>query len=153
MAISATNATAILEALAVSLSREGRTILRDVAVRVARGEIHALLGVNGCGKSSLAYAIMGCADYRLDAGRISFAGRDITELPIHARARLGLTLAWQEPARFEGLLVGDYLTLARPDMTRDQLWAALQAVALDPPAYLRAPSARRSAAASTSASS
>ena len=82
---------------------------------------------------------MGCADYRPDAGRISFDGRDITALPIHARARLGLTLAWQEPARFEGLLVGDYLTIARPDMTRDQLWGALQAVALDPPAYLSRP--------------
>src|SRR5690349_3610006 len=95
MAMSATNATAILETQAVSLCREGRTILRDVGVRVMQREIHALLGVNGCGKSSLAYALMGCADEWPDAGRIRFDGCDITELPIHARARLGLTLAWQ----------------------------------------------------------
>ena len=54
----ATKATAILEIQAVSLAREGRTILHDVTVRVTQGEIHALLGVNGCGKSSLAYAII-----------------------------------------------------------------------------------------------
>jgi len=68
MTISATNATAILETRAVSLSGEGRAILRDVSLRVRQGEIHALLGVNGWGKSSLAYAIRGCAG-------ISFAHR------------------------------------------------------------------------------
>ncbi|RME81892.1 MAG: ATP-binding cassette domain-containing protein, partial [Caldilineae bacterium] len=87
----------------VTLTREGHTILRDVNLAVRRGEIHALLGLNGSGKSSLAYAIMGCGGYTPDAGHIIFDGQDITHLPIDERARLGLTLAWQEPARFEGL--------------------------------------------------
>lgn len=126
----------LLDVQGVSLTREGRTILSNVNLSVLAGEIHALLGVNGSGKSSLAYAIMGCEDYHPDTGRILFAGRDISDLPMHERARLGLTLAWQEPARFEGLPVGDYLTLGRPTISREELWEALHAVALDPAAYL-----------------
>ncbi|MGQ9549667.1 MAG: ATP-binding cassette domain-containing protein [Roseiflexus sp.] len=126
----------LLDVQGVTLVREGRTILRDVHLQVLPGEIHALVGVNGSGKSSLAYAIMGCAAYRPDAGEIVFAGRVINDLPIYERARLGLTLAWQEPARFDGLPIGDYLTLGRPAMTREELWEALQAVALAPEAYL-----------------
>ncbi len=126
----------LLNVQRVTLIREGRTILRDVDLQVLAGEIHALLGVNGSGKSSLAYAIMGCAEYRPDTGRIVFAGRVVNDLPIYERARLGLTLAWQEPARFDGLPIGDYLTLGRPTMTREELWEALHAVALAPEAYL-----------------
>jgi Fe-S cluster assembly ATP-binding protein len=101
--------------------------------------VHGLLGLNGSGKSSLAYTLMGCAGYKPNEGRIWFAGQEITGLPINERARLGLTLAWQEPARFEGLLVGDYLTIATPEITREQLWGALEAVALSPLAYLPRP--------------
>ncbi len=126
----------LLDVQGVTLVREGRTILRDVDLQVLAGEIHALLGVNGSGKSSLAYAIMGCAEYRPDTGRIVFAGCVVNDLPIYERARLGLTLAWQEPARFDGLPIGDYLTLGRPTMTREELWEALHAVALAPEAYL-----------------
>lgn len=126
----------LLDVQSVALIREGRTILHDINLSVLAGEIHALLGVNGSGKSSLAYVIMGCEDYHPDAGRILFAGRDISDLPMHERARMGLTLAWQEPARFDGLPIGDYLTLGRPTIRRDELWEALHAVALDPATYL-----------------
>lgn len=87
----------------LSLKRNGRYILRQVNLTVQRGEIHGILGLNGAGKSSLAYAIMGCADYVPDEGRILFEGRDITHLSITERARLGVTLAWQEPAEVEGV--------------------------------------------------
>ncbi len=126
----------LLDVQGVTLTREGRTILHNVNLSILAGEIHALLGANGSGKSSLAYAIMGCEDYHPDAGHILFAGRDIGDLPMHERARLGLTLAWQEPARFDGLPVGDYLTLGRPAISREELWEALHAVALDPATYL-----------------
>jgi Fe-S cluster assembly ATP-binding protein len=76
-------------------------------------EIHALLGTNGAGKTTLARVIMGCAGYTLTAGELCFAGTVINHLKIHERARLGMTLAWQEPARFEGLDVRDYLTLGQ----------------------------------------
>ncbi len=126
----------LLDVEGVALTREGRTILHNINLSVLAGEIHALLGVNGSGKSSLAYAIMGCEDYRPDTGNIVFAGRDVSNLPMHERARLGLTLAWQEPARFDGLPIGDYLTLGRPSISREEVWEALHAVALDPMIYL-----------------
>jgi len=116
----------------LSLKREGHDILYRVNLAVRPGEVHGLLGLNGSGKSSLAYALMGCAGYAPDEGRIWFAGQDITHLPIAERARLGLTLAWQEPARFEGLPVGAYLALGAKDRDRNHLAAALEAVALAP---------------------
>lgn len=129
-------AAELLQVEDLTLIREGRTILRDVNLSVRQGEIHALLGVNGSGKSTLAHAIMGCSDYRPDRGRILFEGQDITGLPIDRRARLGLTLAWQEPARFEGLTVSDYLALGMPEPDHGRIEAALAAVALTPDRYL-----------------
>jgi Fe-S cluster assembly ATP-binding protein len=119
----------------LSLIRNGKQILNDVNLAIYPGQVHALLGLNGSGKSSLAYALMGCAGYALDAGRISFDGQDITRMPIHQRARLGLTMAWQEPARFEGLPVGKYISLGMEEFDRDRALAALEAVALPPRTY------------------
>lgn len=121
----------------LSLKRDGRDILHRINLTVQPGEVHGLLGLNGSGKSSLAYALMGCAGYAPDEGHIWFAGQDITQASITDRARLGLTLAWQEPARFEGLPVGAYLALAAREAAPDRLSAALEAVALSPKAYLK----------------
>ena len=93
----------LLRAEGVRLAREGREILCGVDLVVGPGAVHALLGPNGSGKSSFAYVVMGCPGYEPDAGRIRFDGRDLAGLSMTERARLGLTLAWQEPARFEGL--------------------------------------------------
>ncbi|MFA0747101.1 MAG: hypothetical protein EORIYHIE_000970 [Candidatus Fervidibacter sp.] len=120
----------------LSLKRNGRYILKQVNLTVRRGEIHGIIGLNGAGKSSLAYTIMGCFDYRPDEGRILFEGKDITQLSITERARLGITLAWQEPARFEGLRVSTYLSLGMPQPDRARIMEALEAVALPPSAYM-----------------
>lgn len=120
----------------LSLRREGREILRRVNLVVRSGEVHGLLGLNGSGKSSLAYTLMGCAGYVPSAGRILFDGRDITALSITERGQLGLTLAWQDPARFEGLKVKDYLSLGMKEPSRERMEEALAAVALTPLAYL-----------------
>lgn len=121
----------------LSLKRDGRDILDGVNLAIRPGEVHGLLGLNGSGKSSLAYALMGCSGYEPDEGQIWFAGQDITHLSITERAQLGLTLAWQEPARFEGLPVGAYLALGVKNGDRQRLASALEAVALAPPTYLR----------------
>ncbi len=124
----------------LSLKRDGRELLSQIDLKILPGEVHGLLGPNGCGKSSLAYVLMGCADYTPSEGRLWFAGQDITHQSISTRARLGLTLAWQEPARFEGLTVDAYLALGAATETKhaDQRWLAeaLEAVALEPKSYL-----------------
>ena len=125
----------LLEVENLSLGRNGKQMLQDVNLVIYPGQVHALLGLNGSGKSSLAYALMGCAGYAPDAGRILFDGHDITHMSLHQRARLGLTLAWQEPARFEGLPVGKYISLGMEEFDRDLALAALEAVALPPRTY------------------
>ncbi len=114
----------------LSLKRDGREILRKVNLLVYAGQVHALLGLNGSGKSSLAYALMGCEGYVPDSGSILFDGKDLNGLSITERARLGITLAWQEPARFEGISIGKYVSLGMADADRERLSAALEAVAL-----------------------
>ena len=126
----------ILQVEGLHLERGGQEILRGVDLAVAPGQVYGLLGRNGSGKSSLAYTLMGCAGYTPSRGRILFNGQEITTLPITDRARLGLTLAWQDPARFEGLKVADYLRLGMKDPSREQMEEALAAVALSPSAYL-----------------
>ena len=120
----------------VWVQRPGAEVLRGVNLEVRRGHVHALLGLNGSGKTSLALTLMGASDYRPERGRILFDDQDITALKVTERARLGLTLAWQEPARFEGLPVADYLTLGMKELSRERIEGALAAVALAPMAYM-----------------
>ena len=137
--INVTLAEPLLRVTNLSLKREGYDVLRGVNLSVQPGQVHGLLGLNGSGKSSLAYTLMGCAGYAPDEGIIWFAGHDITRLGITERARLGLTLAWQEPARFEGLPVSAYLALGATDPKAADLTAALEAVALPPSVYMKRP--------------
>jgi Fe-S cluster assembly ATP-binding protein len=112
---------------------DGRAILAGVDLAVAAGEIHALLGANGSGKTTLARVVMGSAGYAPSSGRIRFLGHDLLPLAMHERARLGIALAWQELARFEGLLVRDFLALGGAKLAPDE---ALRRVGLEPQAYL-----------------
>lgn len=119
----------------LSLQRNGREILNDVNLTVHSGQVHALLGLNGSGKSSLAYTLMGCDGYAPDRGRITFAEQEINGLTLTQRARLGITLAWQEPARFEGIPVGKYVGLGQKQPDRQGVVEALEAVALPAKIY------------------
>ena len=102
---------ALLEVNDLSYHVGERRIIHGLSLTIYAGEVHALIGTNGTGKSTLACLIMGCGGFRPSEGEIVFAGRSIDGLAIHERANLGITMAWQEPARFEGLTVRDYLSL------------------------------------------
>ncbi|MCD6082852.1 ABC transporter ATP-binding protein [Candidatus Aerophobetes bacterium] len=119
----------------LSLIRDEKRILKRVNLKIDKGEIHALLGINGVGKSSLAYCLMGLSGYKPSEGRIYFEGKDITNLPLSKRAKLGITLAWQEPTRFEGLTIREYLSLSRKNED-DSLDEILDKVALKSRLYL-----------------
>ena len=94
----------------------GKPILQNLTLAIEEQEIHALLGANGSGKSTLAYVVMGCEGFAPSRGTMRFKGVDLGPLPMFERARLGMTLAWQEPARFEGVTVSQYVRLGKPDI-------------------------------------
>ncbi len=126
----------LLEVEGLSVQRPGAEVLRKVNLAVGHAEVHALLGLNGSGKTSLALALMGADGYEAEEGRVVLDGRNITSYSVTERARLGLTLAWQTPALFEGLPVADYLALGMDEPSREGIEGALAAVALAPGAYM-----------------
>jgi Fe-S cluster assembly ATP-binding protein len=113
---------------------DGKTpILAGLSLAIESGEVHALLGTNGTGKSTLAYLVMGCEGYRPSSGEIRIGETAVNNLRIHERAWLGITMAWQEPVRFEGITVRDYLTMKH--RTIDPM-PFLSLVGLSPELYL-----------------
>jgi Fe-S cluster assembly ATP-binding protein len=124
---------ALLEIKNLCFQAGPRTILDGLNFAIDENEIHVLLGTNGCGKSTLAYLIMGCEGYLLSSGELVFVGTNIGALKIHERAQLGISLAWQEPAKFEGISAADYLSLGRSNGTPSEY---LKKVGLHPEDYL-----------------
>ena len=82
---------------------KSRTVVEGVSLEVASGEVVGLLGPNGAGKTTCFYMIVGLVP--ADAGRIQLDGRDLTQLPIHRRARLGISYLPQENSVFRKLSV------------------------------------------------
>jgi Fe-S cluster assembly ATP-binding protein len=123
----------LLDIRQVSFQVDGHLILDRLDLTIQSAEIHALLGANGSGKSTLAYVLMGCEGYIPSAGAVLYNGIDLLSLKIHERAKLGLTLAWQEPARFEGITVREYLSLGKSDIDPE---VALKCVGLEADRYL-----------------
>lgn len=82
-----------------------KLVIRDVSLHVQRGEVAALLGPNGCGKTTCFYAIAGLVP--ADAGRVAIDGADISALPMYRRARRGIGYLPQEMSIFRGLSVED----------------------------------------------
>jgi Fe-S cluster assembly ATP-binding protein len=126
----------ILKIKDLELIKNEENILNGISLQVNPGEVCALVGPNGAGKSSLAYTAMGLKGYEAVNGSIYFDGEDITDLSIYQRARKGITLAWQEPARFEGVTVRKFLSLGVESqgrkVTGKKLKKALQKVAINP---------------------
>jgi branched-chain amino acid transport system ATP-binding protein len=103
-------ADAALRLEGVSKSFGGLHAVRDVTIRVAHGERHALIGTNGAGKTTLFNLIAG--DLSVSSGKIFLFGDDVTKLPVHKRTRIGLRRTYQTPALLNGLSVRENLYLA-----------------------------------------
>jgi Fe-S cluster assembly ATP-binding protein len=84
-------------------SIDDREILKGVNLTVTQGEVHALMGPNGTGKSTLAYVLMGHPSYQVTEGEVWFKGQNILELSPDVRAHLGVFLAFQYPVAFPEL--------------------------------------------------
>lgn len=85
-------------------------VLKDISLQLEEKKIYVMTGPNGGGKSSIAKAIMGI--YPVSAGQIWLDGQDLTEMDITARARLGISYAFQRPPIFKGMTVREFLTYA-----------------------------------------
>ena len=114
-----------LDVTSLRKSSRKRLVLRDVSLRLERGEVVALLGPNGSGKTTCFYAIAGLV--APDAGRVSIDGIDATGLPMYRRARLGIGYLPQEASIFRGLTVEQNImavleiALADPHHRRERL--------------------------------
>ena len=93
----------------LSVKVHGKDILRRVSLEIKNGEVHALLGPNASGKSTLAYALVGFPEYNITEGRIYFEGKDITGLSIEERVNLGIALAFQHPPTIKGVKLSKLL--------------------------------------------
>jgi len=94
------------------VSIEGKEILKGVDLTVGQGEVHAIMGPNGTGKSTLAYALMGHPSYEITDGEVLFKGTNLLDLEPDERSRLGVFLAFQYPVSIPGVTVANFLRTA-----------------------------------------
>ncbi len=90
-------------------AEDGSGILNGVSLTIREGETHALMGPNGCGKSTLASTLLGSPEYIVRSGTILYKGDDITEWSADERGKAGMFLAFQYPQEFPGVSVLNFL--------------------------------------------
>jgi len=90
----------------------GDEILRGLTLTVNGGEVHAIMGPNGCGKSTLASTLLGSPEYEVVSGSIRYKGDDVTTWSTDARARAGMFLGFQYPQEIAGVSVIQFLRQA-----------------------------------------
>ncbi|HNS63834.1 MAG TPA: Fe-S cluster assembly ATPase SufC [Anaerolineaceae bacterium] len=90
----------------------GKEILKGFTLDLPKGEVHAIMGPNGTGKSTLAYTLMGHPSYEVTEGEVIFKGQNILDLEPDERSRSGIFLAFQYPVAIPGVTVANFLRTA-----------------------------------------
>ncbi len=98
-----------LEIKDLTVTIDGKEILSHFSLTIKSGEIHAIMGPNGTGKSTLTKVIMGNDSYHIESGEIRYDGEDIRKLSVSERANLGIFLGMQSPIAIEGVSNADFL--------------------------------------------
>jgi Fe-S cluster assembly ATP-binding protein len=101
-----------LEIRDLAVSVEGKQILNGIDLSIDSGSVHAIMGPNGSGKSTLSLAIMGHPKYRVERGQVLLDGMDLLKMPVDARARAGVFLAFQYPSAIPGVSVANFIRTA-----------------------------------------
>ena len=96
----------------ITVQINNKTILKDFNLEVKSGEIHAIMGPNGTGKSTLSKVIMGDSNYKIMNGNILYDNKIINDLTVYERAKLGIFLSMQLPLEIEGVTNADLLRTA-----------------------------------------
>ncbi|MDR4987523.1 MAG: Fe-S cluster assembly ATPase SufC [Bacteroidales bacterium] len=96
----------------LSVSINGKTIVRGLNLEVRAGEVHAIMGPNGSGKSTLASVIAGRENYEVEEGSITYMGKDLLEMPAEVRAREGIFLGFQYPVEIPGVSIANFMRTA-----------------------------------------
>lgn len=93
----------ILEINDLCVTIGDKQLINHLKLAIPKGEVHAILGQNGSGKTSLMMTIMGFSNYKITNGQIIFNGEDITELDVYERAKLGVAITQQRPPTINGV--------------------------------------------------
>lgn len=96
----------------LKVSVNGKQILKGINLEVKAGEIHAIMGPNGTGKSTLAYVLGGKENYNIDEGTVIYKGRNLFEMSVEERAREGLFIGFQYPVEIPGVSMVNFLRTA-----------------------------------------
>ncbi len=126
----------ILNVCNVTQTFDNKKVLDNLSLDFWDGHIHAVIGPNGAGKSTLANTIMGLHGYTGHEGDILLDGESIRGLSVFERARKGITLAWQEPARFEGLSVRRFIGAGARHCGIGRIREVLELLGLDADRYM-----------------
>jgi len=115
--------TPLFEIIDLSVSVEGKSVLKGLSLKVNAGEVHALMGRNGTGKTTLSYTLMGHPKYQRTSGKVVLDGEDINEMTPDERARKRLFLAFQYPVAIPGVSVANFLRSSIRAVRKDEVSA------------------------------
>ncbi len=110
-----------LKIVNLSVKTKEKLVLKNIDLEIGNGEKHVIFGPNGSGKTSLALTLMGLPDYKIVSGKIIFEGKNLNGLMINERAKLGISLAFQNPPVIRGVKLGEFLKICGAEEPREIL--------------------------------
>lgn len=111
----------LLDVQNLSVSVDGKSVLKNINLKINEGETHVLMGPNGAGKSTLGNALMGNPTYKIESGKIIFGGVDLTDEATDKRAKEGLFLSFQNPLEVPGISLESFIRASIQQKTGERV--------------------------------